>query len=841
MVQDLRHAIRLLVQAKGWTAVVIVSLALGIGANTALFGAANGLLLKTVTVRDPQTLVRLRWSGRNQMATSSSDYGFSARNAAGQNVRSTVSYAMYQAYLANNQTLTEMLACAPFGRVNLVVDGHAGIATAFISTGNYYRMLGVGAAAGRTIVPDDDRPGAAPVAVISHPFWQSRFGGSASVLGKAVTINGTPVTIVGILPARFRGIQNTIADPPDISVPLALESQLQVGEARLPQPTYWWLQVMGRLKPGVTAEQVRGNLGGVFRSTARAGMDSYLASLKPEARALSNNQNRTAVPELIVDSGRRGVYDVNTNDVRAVTILTVVVGLVLLIVCANVANLLLSRATARQKEISIRLSLGATRGRLLRQLLTESLLLALVGGLLGIAVGYWGQQALPGMPGRTAPFDWRVAAFLIVITGVTGIAFGIAPALRATRLNVSAALKETSRSLAGSRSRLSRALLVVQVAVSVVLLIGAGLFLRTLGNLRRVEVGFNPHNIVLFRVNPTLNRYQPERQAALFGQLEERLTSVGGVRSVAYSNPSLLSGSVNSTNFVVKGHAFARDTINNINRLVVSPGFFAMMELPLARGRAFTARDDTAAPPVALINEAAARRYFAPHEDPIGMRFGNSIESAGKVEIVGIVRDAKYDSVRDEVPPTMYVPYAQYRVGGVVFEVRTAGDPAASIGAIREAVRQVDPNLPMQDVSTQMDEVEKRFGQEKLFARAYALFGVLALLLAGVGLFGLMSYTVARRTNEIGIRMALGARRADVVRMVVGESMSLVGVGALVGIAASVAAGRLLTTLLFGLAPGDPLAVIAALASLLAVAGIAGYLPARQAARVDPIRALRYE
>ena len=841
MLRDLRHAVRVLLQAKAWTAVVVLSLALGIGANTALFSAINGLLLRTIPVHDPASLVRLRWSGRNQMSNSSSDYGFGGRNAAGENIRATVSYPMYKQYLASNQTMDDLIACAPLGRVNVVVDGHADIATGFISSGNYYRALGVPAAAGRLIVPDDDKPDAAPVALVSYKFWRSRFGGTTSAIGKAVTVNNTPVTIIGVLPATFTGIQRNIAEPPDISVPLAIEPQVAIGNSRLAQPTYWWLQVMGRVKPGVTSEQVLGNLAGVFQQTARAGMDAYLASLTPEARSLSRNQSRTAVPYLIVDSGRRGIYDTTTTDLRAVTILTVVVALVLLIVCANVANLLLSRATARQKEISVRLSLGATRGRLVRQLLTESLLLAALGGGLGILVGSWGQLLLPGAQGQSAPIDWHVVGFLIGVTGATGIIFGIAPALRATSLNVSAALKETSRSVAGSRSLLSRALLVIQVSVSLVLLIGAGLFLRTLNNLRQVDVGFNPTNLVLFRINPSLNRYDVDKQQALHERLRERIAAIPGVRSAAWSNVPLLSNSVNSTNFMVLGHANTRETHNDMNMLVVSPEYFATMQMPIVAGRGFTARDDAKSPPVGLINETAVRKFFAKGENPIGMRFGSSLEEAGKTEIVGILRDVKYDTVRGEVPPTEYVPYAQAPNQGGLFQVRTAGDPMSTLGAIREAVRQVDPNLPMLDVITQMEQIEKNLAQERIFAQAYVLFGGVALLLAAIGLFGLMSYSVARRTNEIGIRMALGAQRADVVRMVIGESMWLVGVGAIIGLVTAFIAGRFIASLLFGLAPSDATTLGIALATILIVSAIAGYLPARRAARVDPIVALHYE
>jgi predicted permease len=843
MFKDLRHGVRMLFQARGWTAVVVVSLALGIGANTALFSAINGLLLKTLPVRDPGSLVRLKWAGKNDMVTSSSDYGFSAKDAAGGNVRSTFSYPMFRQFLTDNRTMTDLFACAPFGRVNVVVDGQAEIATGFISTGNYYRLLGVNASLGRTIIPEDDQPSAPPVAVISARYWRSRFGSDPAVVGKVVRINNVPVTIIGVLPASFTGVQQAVSDPPDVAVPLALDAPLSTGppeQPRASQPTYWWLQVIGRLKPGATAAQVQGNLEGVFQQTARAGLSTYLASLPDSERSTSNNRNRKEVPHLLVSSGSRGVYDVNTTDMRAVTILSVVVALVLLIVCANVANLLLSRATARSKEISIRLSLGATRGRLVRQLLTESVLLAGLGGALGILVGYWGQRLLPGAPGQATPLDWRVLAFVLTVTGVTGIVFGVAPALRATAINVNTALKENSRSVVGSRSVLSRMLLVAQVAISLVLLVGAGLFLRTLQNLREVDVGFNAQNLVLFRVSPQLNRYDDQRTRALYDELLDRLRAVPGVRAATMSNPALLSGSVSSTSIFVQGRVYGTDQHDSINRLVVSPTFFDTMEIPLLTGRGFTARDDEKAPKVVVINDTAARKYF-PGENPIGRRFGSSIEESGQQEIVGVLRDVKYNSVRDTAPPTMYVPFRQARTGGMIVEVRTAGDPVSTMGGIRDAVRRIDPNLPLMDMSTQMEQIERRFLQEKVFAQAYALFGGLAVLLAAIGLFGLMSYSVARRTNEIGIRMALGARRQDVLRLVMSESMVLVVAGVAIGLAIALVASRLVSTLLFGLAATDVVSIAVAVIVMLVVSSIAGYLPARRASRVDPMVALHCE
>ena len=856
MLKDLRHAIRMLAHARGWTAVVVLSLGLGIGANAALFSAVNGMLLTTIPVRDPDTLVRLRWSGKNDMVTSSSDYGFVAKGADGQNVRTTFSYPMFQQLVADNRTMTDLLACAPYGRLNAVVDGQAELASAFISSGNYYQLLGVNARLGRVFVPDDDTPTAPPVALISSKYWHSRFGTDPAVVGKTIKINNVAVTIVGVLPPDFTGIQQPIAELPDIAVPLALQPALDISPppapgttpppSRLAQPTYWWLQVMGRLRPGATAAQVHGNLETVFQQTARSGLDAYMKTLTDAERATSSNQNRVEVPRLRVESGARGIYDANTTDLRSVTILMVVVALVLLIVCANVANLLLSRATTRQKELSVRLSLGATRGRLMRQLLTESMLLAAMGGGLGILIGYWARQLLPGPPGQTLPMDWKVLAFVLAVTLVTGIVFGIAPALRGTGMNVSSALKETSRSVVGGRSLLGKALLVVQVAISLVLLIGAGLFLQTLQNLRHVDVGFNPQNLLLFRVNPALNRYDEKKMVGLYDSLIERIGSVPGVRAVALSNPALLSGSVNSTGIYVQGRVYpvgrAQNNAldNSINRLVISPNFFDVMGIPIVRGRGFTGRDGATAAKVVVINQAAVRKYF-PTEDPIGQHFGTSAETASQLEIVGVLHDVKYDSVRDATPPTMYLPYQQARLGSGTFEVRTAGPPAATMPAVREAARQVDPNLPLTDVSTQIEQVERRFAAEKLFAQAYTLFGALALFLASIGLFGLMSYNVSRRTNEIGIRMALGAQRQDVLRLVLGESMILVAVGVVAGLGIAIAASGLVSTLLFGLPPRDMTSMVLAVSVMLLVSAIAGYLPARRAARVDPMVALHYE
>jgi len=847
----------MLLQEKGWTSVVVLSLALGIGANTALFSAINGLVLKKLAVADPDSLVRLRYAGPNQIRTDILVYGYTPPDARGRQVESSFSYPMYLQFRADNRTMSDLFACAPLSLVNVVANGEGEIANGFVASGNYYQTLGVTARLGRTLLPDDDTPTATPVAVISHQYWMKRFAGATNVVGSAATVNNIPVTIVGVLPAGFIGVEHAVGDAPDISLPLALEPRFNAGlsapSTRLSEATFWWLEVMGRLKPGVTAAQVQGNLGGVFQATARSGFDSYLASLTPEQRLRTTAQDRSQVPELVVDSGSRGVYEANTTDMRAVTVLTVVVALVLLIVCANVATLLMSRATARQRELSVRLALGATRARLIRQLLTESLLLAGVGGAVGVLVGRWGYQLLPGTnrplvlavnagfeAGQAMSLDLRVLAFVIAVTTATGIVFGIAPALRASRTDLNSTLKETTRTMAGSRGLLRPALVVAQIAVSLMLLIAAGLFLRTLQNLRQVDVGFNPHNVLLFRVNPALNRYDSMRTAQLYDRISERVRAIAGVRSVAWSNNSLMSGRRFSGGMFVQGRTYAPGQREVIFGLGVSPTFFETMEIPFLGGRGFTPVDKQGAPRVVVINEAAARKYF-PNESPIGRRVGPALDASGREEIVGIVRDAKYNTVRDAPVPTKYTAYAQSFQGTATFEVRTAGHPMSVASAVRDAVRQVDPNLPIMNLMTQVDELEGRFTQERLFAQAYVLFSGLALLVASIGLFGVMLYSVARRTNEIGIRMTLGARTRDVMGLVMRESMVLVAAGVVIGLGAAVAASRLVASLLFGTTPTDPLAMAGAIATMILVSAFAGYLPARRASKVDPMVALRCE
>ena len=842
MLRDLRHGFRVLLQAKGWTAVVVLSLAVGIGANAAVFSAVNGALLRTLPVEDPDSLVRLRTIGRNDMVTDSSDYGFTPESPLGP-IRTTFSYPMYQHFRAANRTMTDIAGSVPIGRLTARVDGQAETPSGLLVTGNYFALLGVSARMGRTIDPNDDRASAPPVAMLSERYWRSRFSADPNILGRVITVANIPVTIIGVTPSAFTGTQRPLEAPRDITLPIVLDARVR-DEDRLNSPTNWWVQILGRLKPGVSLEQVEANLGEVFRSQARAGMDGYLASLPDRERNSAQNQGRADVPSLVAEPGSRGIYDPSTSEIVALEIIGVVAALVLVLVCANVANLLLSRASFRQRELSVRLSMGATRTRLIRQLLTESLLLAAMGGALGILIAYAGRELLPPPIGTIGTFDARAIGFMVGATALVGLVFGIAPALQATRIDTTTSLKENSRSVSGGRSVLSRALLVVQVSISLVLLVGAGLFLRTLDNLRRVDVGYDPQNLVFVRTLPNPVEHDAERRTQFFQQGVDRLRAVPGVRAATLSVPTLLSGSTNGTGMFVDGRVYPPgrelgDSVN-INRVVVAENFFETMGIPLVAGRSFTEGDHATAPKVAVINQAAVRKFF-PSENPIGRRFGSSVETSGDIEIVGVLRDVRYNSLRQPPPPTLYIPYTQRGPDGLIFTVRTAGDPTGLMPAIRRAVNEVNPAIPIVTVETQMSQIERRFAQEKVLAQAYALFGAIALFVAAIGLFGLMSYTVSRRTREIGIRMAMGAQRSEVLALVLRESMLLVVAGMAIGIAASLAAGRLVASQLFGLEHTDPATILSAIAVMVVVSATAGYLPARRAARVDPMIALRYE
>ena len=773
--------------------------------------------------------MRLRWTGDNGAARAVTSSG----PAGGPGVSASFAYPVFEALRDANETLAGMFAATPTS-LNLVVDGQAEVAAGFAATGDYFRVLGVQPGAGRTIGPADDQPGAQPVAMISHSFRERRFGPEGSAVGAVIRVNDVPTTIVGVLPPGYTGIRRPDAAAADVHLPLA-NLPLPEGDDRLADATFWWLPIMGRLRPGTTPAQVQGNLDGVLRAAAQSALVSFLDGLPEEERALPRNRDRSAAPRLLVDSGRQGLYDANPRSSGQSLVLGVVVALVLLIVCANVATLLLSRAASRQREVAIRMSIGATRGRLIRQLVTESLLLSATGGALAVPVAWAARRLLPF--GQTNPFDWRVFAFAAVLSLAAGMMFSFVPALRATRAAPSGALKERSRSVTRSRSRLSRALIVAQVAVSLALLVGAGLFLKTLANLRDVDVGFNPEQVLLFEMDSTRSGYDPDESVALYARIRDGVQALPGVRSVTMAQTALLGGGVWKSTVYVEGRT---DRGRATHMMTVAPGFFDTMEIPLLAGRAFKPRDDGEAPRVAVVNAAAATELFGT-DDATGRRFGFSQEERGEIEVIGVARNTRYDDLRGAAPPTVFRSAVQSPVRAATFAVRTDGLRNALTPAVRETIRQLDPRLPIMNVTTHTAAIEERLSDERLFAVTYTAFGGLATLLAAIGLFGLASYTVTRRTNEIGIRMALGATAAGIASMVLRESLVLVALGVAAGIGTVLLAGRLVAGLIHGLAPTDPLTIVQAATVLASIAAVAGYLPARRAARVGPATALQDE
>lgn len=844
--QDLRYAVRMLFKSKAFAAIAVLSLALGIGANTALFSLVDAVLLKTLPVKNPNELVIFNWAGgprglsRGIMGSTVTD------PATGMRTSTSFSYLTFERFRDNNDSLSDVFAFVSLSQLNVSVDGQPEIATGQFVSGGYYPGLGVGATRGRTLTPDDDNAGAPPVAVITHRYWQRRFGQDPDVLGKTLNINNVSFTIVGITPPEFMGVSQ-VGFSPDLSIPFSTQPQVSPHEPSLNGPWFWWLQIMGRLKPGVTTEQAAASFESVFQQSAQEGWDAGLARFPPQGQ--SQNPAPRDVPRLRGGSGSQGMTELRRDYSQPLTILMAIVGFVLLIACANVANLLLARAATREKEIAVRLAIGASRWRLVRQLLTESVLLAMLGGAAGVLFAYWGKDMLltlrpwgGGELGVDLKIDLRVLAFTIAVSVATGLLFGLAPALRATKVDLTTGLKDNARSVTGgTRSILTKSLIIVQVSMSLVLLIGAGLFVRTLRNLENVDIGFNRENLLLFNVEPGLNGYDRTRMAQLYRRMTERLEAIPGVRSATVSLIPLLSRQARTQGIVVQGYTPQPGVEDDAKVNLVGEHFFETLQIPILLGRGLRPNDDESAPKVAVVNQTLARKYFA-DESPIGRRFGfGGPETAGQIEIVGVAGDAKYTDIRSEIEPTIFRPYLQAIPSFATFIVRTSTSASAAAASVREAMHEVDNNLPLFGVKTQSQQADTSLTQERLFATLSSFFGVLALLLACIGLYGVMSYGVARRTNEIGIRMALGASASRVRRMVMRETMLVVGVGVVIGLGVALGTTRLIKSMLFGLAATDALTIGFAVVLMIAVAGVAGYLPARRASKVDPMVALRYE
>jgi predicted permease len=856
LLQDLRYGIRQLLKSPGFTAVAVLSLALGIGANTALFSLVDAVLLKTLPVRKPEELALFKWASGERVPLVSHNGTIDREPGSGWSLGTSFSLPAFEQMRARTQTLSDLFAFAPRGELNAGVDGQAEVASGQLVSGNFHSGLGVRPALGRLINNDDDRTSANPVAVISFRYWRRRFGLDPAVMGKTININGASFTIVGVTPPQFySGME--VGDSPDLTLPLALAPRLNPnsqGQSETAQAWYWWLRMMGRMKPGVSLEQARGELEGIFQQSALAGWEAAPANRRPP------DSGPRDLPRLRALPGGQGEIYLRQSYEQPLRVMLIVVGLTLLVACANIANLLLARAVKRRQEMAVRLALGAGRFRLIRQLLTESLLLAFAGSALGWLLA-WLSRGLLLMwsPGRGSQLDaelhmdWRVFGFTAAVAVLTGLLFGLAPALRATRVDLNSALKENTRGAKGSLSVLGKSLVIAQVAVSLVLLIGAGLFIRTLHNLQNVSLGFNVENLLIFRIDPRAKGYGDEQIVTLYQRMCERIEAIPGVRSATISEFAALSGSGRNGPTYVEGRAPLPRNENNVFQQRVRWNYLQTMDIPLLAGRGFTPQDDERAPKVAVINQTMARRFFG-DENPLGKRFGfGRAENSGQIEIVGVARDSRYLRPRRDIPPIAYLPFPQVSLGMTTFTVRTAGDPTQMTATIRAGVRDVDKDLPLFGVKTQTEQMDQSLAQERFFPKLTSFFGLLALLLASIGLYGVMSYAVAQRTHEIGIRMTLGATQENILRRVVGQGMLLAGIGVVIGLAAAFALTRLITSnatydltrfisdFLYGVRATDLLTFAAVALLLLLLALLASYLPARRATKVDPMVALRCE
>ncbi|HTC77698.1 MAG TPA: ABC transporter permease [Terriglobales bacterium] len=862
--QDLRYGMRMLLKHKGFTLVAVLSLALGIGANTALFSVVDAVLLKTLPVKEPEQLVLFEWQAGLPFRVNGMSGTSSVPGPPGTRRLSLFRYEVFEKMRqaraqATESPLTDFFAFAPIHEVNAVVADQAEIVNGQAVSGNYYAGLRMQPSLGRAITDDDDKPGAAPVVVLSHQFWQERFGGSLAVIGHPLKLNKQSFTIIGVTPPAFTGTLQ-VDYRPAVTVPFACELLLRGERSNLGsanQPGVWWINLMGRLKPGATYEQARDSLNGAFQAAALEVMPPPRKASQP-ARLDAHDY-----PRLIAESGSRGMLDMRREYSTTIYGLFIVVALVLLIACANVANLLLARAALRSAEINVRLAVGAGRWRLIRQLLTESVLLAALGGAVGVLFAIWGKRALLALTDKNTGIlpsnvdfnlNWRVLVFTLAVSLLTGVLFGLAPAWRATGLDLATSLKQ-SRRTTGVVSRLSKGLIVVQVALSLLLLVGAGLFIRTLYNLQRVNLGFNQEHLLVFTLQPEQSGYKDERLLQFYQQLLTRLDNLPGVRAATFARVALIANDNWFNDILLPGEIENTAAEHDTMRQMVRENYFATMEIPLLRGRNFTAQDDARAPQVAIVSQTFVRKFF-PNDEVLG-RHVTVIYHKHEVEIVGVVADAKYESQREEIQPLLYTPWQQEGevIGGMHFALRTTGEPTALAAAVRQVVRQLDSNLPVTEISSQTSRSQATLGQERLYARLLTFFGAAALLLAAIGLSGVLAYSVAQRTNEIGIRMALGAQTANVLRLVVWQGMRLVVLGLIVGGLAVYALKRLFASqyfgadawqhqaaeLLYGVTGTDPL-VFALIVGLLTIVALAAcWLPARKAAKVDPLVALRYE
>jgi predicted permease len=835
--QDVRYGLRQLRRNPGFTAVAVLTLALGIGANTTIFTLINSLLLRSLPIEKPNELVLL-------------GHGLD-RGVVGEAQRGSwelFSYAFYQQLRDHNRVFQGVCAFQSFeDGLSLKVGNTTTSAPGKVVSGNYFSVLGVLPLLGRMLTPDDDTAGAAPAAVISYHFWSKQFSRDASAVGTTVDVNGTAFTIVGVTRPGFFG-ETLQTDPPDLWLPLATQPQVSQQESLLTPQGPYWLDIIGRLKPHATVEEAQANVSALQRGF----LDEEVRS-----QVSADRWQEIRNSSIVLTPGGKGLSELRESFAKPLYILLGAVGLILLIACANVANLLMARAAARQREVSVRLALGASRSRLVRQFLTESVLLALCGGAAGLLLARWGTIALVTEVANGAVYvplsvnpDTRVLGFTLGVCLLTGILFGLAPALGASRVNLTPALKDSVRTASGpgGRQRVSNLLVVFQVAVSLFLLIGAGLLVRALRALETQDWGFAREKVLLVDIDPKRAGYKPEQLPALYQQLLDRVNALPGVRSASLALYSWLSDMEVIQRITVPGYTPQAGERTSVQVNLAGPRYFETEGMTLLLGREFTAQDSEGAPHVAIVNEALVRRFYF-GQNPIGKTLRlQMLFHGGDIQVVGVVKNARYNSPQDNATEMVFLPVFQAASAVAQFgayvgdlEVRTERNPTSVAGEVRAAIAGIDKNLPVDRVTTLNELVDRSLNEVTLVTGLSSLFGVLAMLLACVGLYGVMSYAVARRTNEIGIRMALGANRSDVLGLVVGQGFKLTLAGVAIGIVAAVPLARILASLPIDVKPTDPLTFFAVSLALTVVALVASYIPARRATKVDPMVALRYE
>jgi predicted permease len=836
--QDVRFAIRVLAKRPGITAISVISLALGIGANTAIFTLAKAARFDALSVPHPEQLRLLAYAQDGRSAIHGHTWGDFYVDAQGRAVLASFSWPAYQELLHKNHSLGELFAfvdLTQFEHLSATIDGHAEVVSAELVSGNFFQGMGVGAALGRPIQPGDDAvPGSGAVAVISDSFWTRHFDRSPSVIGRTIDVNLTPITIIGVAPHGFTGA-SSVQRSQDLFMPLSMQPVIfpQKTGSLLSDRNTWWIQVMGRLQPGASLNQARAALA--------VDLDQAIQSTTTVAKDQT-------IPPLLLLPGSRGWNYAAQELEHPMPLLLALAGLVLLLACVNVANVLLAQSSSRNREISVRMALGAGKMRVARQMLTESLCLSLMGGAGGLLLGYLGRGVLPrlfssswGPVALQTRFDWRVFAFTVAISVLTGIGFGVGPSWQAAHAGINQGLKDSGTASRRRKGLAGKGLIIVQVALCTLLLVSAGLFVRTFTSLTRLDPGFNKRGLLLFAIEPPQQRYPAPKDVDVLHRVEERLATLPGVESVTLSREALLAQSGSNSDFIRDGEPRDPSFERHIAFNSVGNAFFQTMGIPILNGRQFDGRDTSTSPAVAVINRALAQREY-PGKNPVGSSFRMK-QGGPPIEIVGVCADSKYAWIRQDDPPAFFVLYTQQNdvSGGMTFEIRTKSNPRDFAPAIREVVEAVDKDLPLVDIRTQQEQIDATLAPERSFASVTTGFGVLALLLASIGIYGVMTAAVSRRVNEIGVRMALGARSDQVLRMVLSEATVLALAGVCGGLLAAFGLTRFLTSFLYGLKPTDSVTFVVAGSLLWIIAMAASWSPARRASRIQPVQALRHE